>query len=288
MQAVLILAHKNLEQVVELCKRLTPYFNIYIHIDRKTSVNSDVLNELDSMHVHYFSKYNVKWGSYNIVLATIMLMKKALENNQNIYFHLISGQDWPMQDPENILNSFNNDNKIYMNYFKADSESKAGEKLIWWVKYYFNYNQINRRSLFGKIYHRVILYSQKALGINKLKKYHMQSSDIYAGEEWIDIPRDALVYAIKTFDKDINLQKVFETSFCSDEMWLQTILCNSTFKSRINKNIHRYINWTEKNGSYPAILDSDDFDEIRKGKYWWGRKISMPVSNELLKKLDES
>ncbi|WP_295731803.1 beta-1,6-N-acetylglucosaminyltransferase [uncultured Limosilactobacillus sp.] len=286
MQAVLILAHKNLKQVVELSKKLTPYFNVYLHIDKKASINPSLLNELDSMHVNYFSKYNVKWGSYNIVLSTVFLMKKALKNKQNTYFHLISGQDWPMKDPRKIFNDFNDDNKIYMNYFKADDKVKAGERLIWWVKYYFNYNQVNRRSLFGKIYHRIILNTQRVIGIDKFKRYHMESSNIYAGEEWVDIPRDALTYAIKIFDSDTNLKKIFETSFCSDEMWLQTILCNSSFKERIDKNIHRYINWTEKNGSYPAILDVNDYQAIKRGQYWWGRKISMPISKGLIDKLD--
>lgn len=35
-QAVLILAHKNLDQLIKLCERLTPYFNVYVHIDKKT------------------------------------------------------------------------------------------------------------------------------------------------------------------------------------------------------------------------------------------------------------
>ncbi len=282
----MILAHKDLEQVVKLCEKISPYFEIYIHIDKSTFINNEIKTELTNMNVHWWSVYNVKWGSYNIVLATVMLMKEALKDDQNSYFHLISGQDWPLQDPLTIFNNFVNDQNIYMDYFKAKNTFKAGENLIWWVKYYFNYNQINRRSLFGKIYHRLILLIQRMIRIDKLKKNHLDSDAIYAGQEWVDIPRDALSYAIKEFDSNKAIQRVFETSFCSDEMWLQTILCNSNFKDRINKDIHRYINWTEKNGSYPAILDEEDFDKIKNGDYWWGRKISMPISNELIKRLE--
>lgn len=242
---------------------------------------------LASLDVQWWSMYDINWGSYNIVLATVMLMQKALGNENNLYFHLISGQDWPMEAPSKIYKAFINDQNIYMNYFKAVDTEKSGENLIWWVKYYFNYNQINRRSLFGKIYHRVILYAQRIIGVNKLKKYGINQNTIYAGEEWVDIPRDALQYAIERFEQNKNLQRVFANSFCSDEMWLQTILCNSPFKNRINKNIHRYINWTNKNVSYPAILDEEDFEKIKDGNYWWGRKISMPISNALIQKLDK-
>lgn len=286
-QAVLILAHKNLDQLIKLCERLTPYFNVYVHIDKKTKIGMKEQKRLASLDVQWWSMYDINWGSSNIVLATVMLMQKALGNENNLYFHLISGQDWPMEAPSKIYKAFINDQNIYMNYFKAADTEKSGENLIWWVKYYFNYNQINRRSLFGKIYQRVILYAQRVIGVNKLKKYGISQNTIYAGEEWVDIPRDALQYAIERFEQNKNLQRVFANSFCSDEMWLQTILCNSPFKNRINKNIHRYINWTNKNGSYPAILDEEDFEKIKDGNYWWGRKISMPISNALIQKLDK-
>ena len=104
MQAVLILAHKNIDQVVELCQLLKPYFEIYIHFDKKVELTSQQRTELEKNDVKYYSKYNVKWGSYSIVRATVLLMKKALMNKKINYFHLISGQDWPMQSPEKIYN----------------------------------------------------------------------------------------------------------------------------------------------------------------------------------------
>lgn len=286
-QAILILAHKDIDQLIKLCERLTPYFNVYVHIDRKTQIGMKEKEKLTSLDVQWWSMYDINWGSSNIVLATVMLMKKALGNENNSYFHLISGQDWPMEDPVKIYEDFINDQNIYMNYFKAADTEKSGENLIWWVKYYFNYNQINRRSLFGKIYHRVILYAQRIISVNKLKKYGINQNTIYAGEEWVDVPRDALQYALERFEENKNLQRVFANSFCPDEMWLQTILCNSPFRNRINKNIHRYINWINKHGSYPAILDDEDLEKIKNGDYWWGRKISMPISNNLIQKLDK-
>lgn len=38
MQAVLILAHKNIDQVIELSRILKDKFEIYIHIDKKTKI----------------------------------------------------------------------------------------------------------------------------------------------------------------------------------------------------------------------------------------------------------
>ena len=242
---------------------------------------------LDKLHVNYFSKYDVKWGSYSIVRATVDMMKMALDNPKIEYFHLISGQDWPLKEPQTIYSRFENNNKIYMNYWRAVDMRKTGEPEIWWAKYYFNYDQINRRTTLGKIYHRLLLLGQTILRVNKLKKYNIKPEKIYAGQEWIDIPRDALSYAIEYYEKHLELQEIFSTSFCSDEMWLQTILCNSPeYRSRIDKNIHRFIELIEKHGSRPAILDEDDFLKIQQGDYWWGRKIERPISNRLIELLD--
>lgn len=287
MQAVLILAHKNIDQVIELVERLSQTFEIYIHFDKKVTLTDDQKAFLNNSKSHYFSKYDVKWGSYSIVRATIDMMKMALENPNIEYFHLISGQDWPLKDPQLIYNSFEENNKIYMNYWRALDMRKTGEPEIWWAKYYFNYDQVNRRTMFGKIYHRLLLLGQTALRINKLKKYGIDPENIYAGQEWVDIPRDALSYAIDYYENHSKLQKIFLTSFCSDEMWLQTILCNSPkYRSRIDKDIHRFIELVEKHGSHPAILDEDDFGKIQQGDYWWGRKIERPISDNLIKLLD--
>lgn len=288
MQAILVLAHKDVNQVIELCSKLCPYFNVYVHFDKKASISEKQFKSLRKLGINYYSVYDVKWGSYNIVLATLFLVKEALKNEKNEYFHLISGQDWPVKSPEYIYNYFKHDERIYMNYFRADSTEKSNESLIWWTKFYFNYNKINRRSLFGKIYHRLLVITQRLFKVDKLKKYGINKNEIYAGEEWFDIPREPLQYAVNEFDTDKSLQKVFSTSFCSDEMWLQTILCNSPFKDKIDKNIHRYISWIRKNDSYPAILDLDDFNSINNSDCLFGRKFAYPYSESLMQKLNNT
>lgn len=287
-QAVLILGHKNVDQITDLCRNICGYFDVYLHMDKKTNVTDEQISSLKQLGVHYYSRYDVKWGSYSIVRATLLLMRAALDNPQNSYFHLISGQDWPMKDPQTIYDTFEKTSKIYMDYFKAQETVKSGENLLWWVKFYFNYDVVNRRSLFGKIYHRFLILNGRLFRINKLKRYKIDSNDIYAGEEWIDIPRDALKYAVDKFSHDRNLQAIFSSSFCSDEMWLQTVLCNSQFIDRIDKNIHRYISWEHRNGSYPAILDASDYDKINHGDYWWGRKVEKPISDRLIKLISNS
>ncbi|WHS05682.1 glycosyltransferase [Ligilactobacillus salivarius] len=288
MQAILILAHKNIEQVTKLALKLNTHFEIYIHFDKTMSVPKEFKDTLDDNHIHYMSKIDVHWGSWSIGAATVLLMKEALKNSRIKYMHVISGQDWLTDSPINIYNRFTNNNHIYMTYSKAKDVKKAGEFIIWWQKYYFNYDRINRRSTFGKFYHRGLLLIQRLLRINKFKKLGIDL-EIYSGENWVDMPRDAVEYCINYLDSHPNLLKMLQTGCFSDEFWMQTILCNSSkFKQRIVKNHHRYIKWEKQHGSYPAILDKSDFNNIIKGDYIFARKFDNPYSNDLITQLNRN
>lgn len=288
MQAVLILAHQDVNQIIKLSKQLVPTFNVYIHFDTKTSISKQQQAQLNEMeNLQFISKYNVKWGSYSIVKATIALMKLALENKENTQFHLISGQDWPLKPAQEIYDFFEGSDTIYMDYYRMLDEIKTHEPEIWWVKYYFNYDQINRRTLFGKIYHRLLLVAEGMLHINKLKKYNLDEDKMYAGQEWIDIPRKPLEYALQEYDHRPELKKLYSTSFCSDEMWIQTILCNSEYRKNINKNIHRFIVKKAKkfHGEKPIYLTEKYYSQIINGNAFFGRKFKSPESTSLIKKL---
>ena len=88
-QAVLILAHKNFDQLQKLIDRLNDTFELYIHFDKKMPLSDQQKSILAANGVHYCSVYEVKWGSYRIVQATLALIKMALANPNLKYFHLI-------------------------------------------------------------------------------------------------------------------------------------------------------------------------------------------------------
>ncbi|MBP2058099.1 hypothetical protein J2Z60_001276 [Lactobacillus colini] len=286
MQAILILAHKDIEQVTKLATVLNDNFEIYIHFDKKLNIPKSYKQILNKNRIHYISKIYVNWGSWSIGAATVLLMKEALKNPKIDYIHVISGQDWPTDSPVNIYNRFTNDKHIYMIYSKANNRKKSGEPIIWWQKYYFNYDKINRRSTFGKFYHRALLLVQTLFRVNKFKKLGIDL-EIYSGSNWTDMPRDAVEYCINYLDSHPNLLRMFQTGCFSDEFWMQTILCNSPeFKQRIIGNHHRYIKWRKQHNSYPAILDESDFDSIINRDYIFARKFDSRYSRELILKLN--
>lgn len=288
-QAVLILAHKDFDQVLELARQLKSKFDIYIHFDVKMNLSSEEKKKLKNEGIKYISKFDVKWGSWSIVKATIDLMEYALEDKNIDYFHLISGQDWPTQQVNNIYEYFEkNKTKIYLDFEDALSVRKSGEPIIWWVKYYFPYDRINRRSLFGKIFHRINILVQTIIRVNKLRKLDVNFR-IYSGSQWFDLPRYAVEYVLKYLKENKELKGILSTSFCSDEFWVPTILKNNKeFSRNIVKNNHRFIKWEKKNGSYPAILDESDYTDIISTDDFFARKIDINgYSKELVRRLNK-
>ncbi|MDF4188125.1 beta-1,6-N-acetylglucosaminyltransferase [Ligilactobacillus salivarius] len=286
MQAILILAHKNVQQVVELSRKLNSNFNVYIHFDKKMTLDDNCLKFLENENIRYISQEDVKWGSWSIVRATIALMNLALSDKDNRYFHLISGQDWPIINSQEIYDFFEDKNSIYMERYSADRVKKSHEEIINWQKYYYYYDVINRRKLYGKIFHRLTMKLQGLLKINKFKKLKI-NLDIYAGSQWGSLPRDAVEFALDYLDSHENVYKMFETGFCSDEFWLPTILANSSkFRNRYENYNYHFIKWTEQHGSYPAILDENNFIELRQSKAFFARKFDADISRKLIEKLE--
>ncbi|MGI1827024.1 beta-1,6-N-acetylglucosaminyltransferase [Ligilactobacillus salivarius] len=286
MQAILILAHKNVQQVVELSRKLNSNFNVYIHFDKKMTLDDNCLKILENENIRYISQEDVKWGSWSIVRATIALMNLALSDKDNRYFHLISGQDWPIINSQEIYDFFEDKDSIYMERYSADRVKKSHEEIINWQKYYYYYDVINRRKLYGKIFHRLTMKLQGLLKINKFKKLKI-NLDIYAGSQWGSLPRDAVEFALDYLDSHENVYKMFETGFCSDEFWLPTILANSSkFRNRYENYNYHFIKWTEQHGSYPAILDENNFIELRQSKAFFARKFDADISKKLIEKLE--
>ena len=119
-QAILITAYKNIAQLTALADFFDSDFNLYIHYDRKYQVPEKLLKELTSKgNVRFFTqKYKVYWGGRNHLLAILHLIKQSLENEENIYFHLITGQDYPIKSVVEFKEFFpSNINRNYLEHF---------------------------------------------------------------------------------------------------------------------------------------------------------------------------
>lgn len=192
--------------------------------------------------------------------------RRGYENRDITYFHIISGQDWPVIPVEDIYKFYESTDSIYMTCSKSEGVVKSNEPIILWQKYYFDYDHMNRKSLWGKLYHRWTMLFQTLCKVDKFKDLGIDY-DIYQGANWCDLPRYAVEYLLNYIDDHPNYLKMLQTGFCSDEVLCQTALCNSPYRDKIVTNNHRFILWKKQHENYPAILDERAYEEIKAGDY---------------------
>ena len=285
MQACIVTAYHKFNQLNMLIQLLAQNFEVYVHIDKKADKSwKQILQE--SEHIHIYSKFSINWGGAKHLKAIVWLMGEALINKNISYFHILSGDDWPVRNLQEIYDFFEDSNEIDLLTTKMSNMTDEWYKTCAkWQKYYSFLDIFNYKELKQKVLIKIFVKFQQLIGVNRFKKLEIELAQ---GLVWGDIPRDAVEYCMAYIHDYPEFWEFMTYGHASEEFFFQTILANSNiFEKRISNNNYRYMNWTKKNGSYPGILDMDDYDNIINGKWFFARKIDADISAELVHMISE-
>ncbi len=282
-QVILITAYKDFEQLFEISNYFGDSFHLYIHIDKKSKIDTLMLNQLMALNnVKWVTnKYKVNWGSYNHLKSIILLAEEALKNSDNQYFHLITGQDFPIKSKSEFQEHFKKNNKsIYLENFTLPSPcfNNGGMHRI---EYFNLYDVFDAKRQLRWI--QLFIRLQKKIGFKR--KLSGKLPQLYAGSTYWSMPRRALEFSIEKSSHNLMLLNRLKHTFCAEEIYFQTILMNSDFNIHVNSDNLRHIDWEKRNGSIPAILDKSDLSKLLSTNAFFARKFDKRISNELKKKL---
>lgn len=287
MQAILITAYKNYHHLKDLVDFFDDRFNIYIHIDKKSSISKDDIERLSLRKgVQYISQhYKINWGGINHLKAILELAAKAIDNSDNTYCHLITGHDYPIASLDKFADFANtNQHNDFMEYFKLPYPAWPEDGM----------DRLSRYNIYDLIDGRMGLNERLIKGFSKLQKkigfkrsFNKDFPTLYGGSTYWSLKRESLKYVFQYMAEHPKFLKRFRYSFCSEEIFFQTILLNSPFKNHIINNNLRFIIWEERNGNFPANLDYNDYNNIQKSDALFARKFEYPISEQLLKKIKE-
>lgn len=287
-QALLITAYKNPVHLNNLIDVFDDNFPIYIHIDSKgTFTDEDIRNLRSKPNVKFVSRdYKVQWGSINHLKAILQLCREAAKDISIEYVHTITGHDYPIQSPAEITR-FMEENRgtVFMEVNKLPYHAwyKGGlDRLM----YYHPHDLINVRTERNyKLKERLIKLQQK-FRINRSFPKSFPK-DLYGGLVYWSIPTDAMKYILDFSDNNPSFLRRFRFTYCSEEIFFQTIIMNSLYKDRVKSNNLRFVIWQERNGNNPANLDETDYENILKSDALFARKFEFPVSQKLYEILKE-
>ena len=274
-QAILITAYKNFNQLITLTNAFSKDFNIYIHIDKKSLLTREAKQELmKNVNVKYLGQdYIINWGGLNHLKAYLKLSEIALNNKENMYFHLISGQDYPIKNND-YFKMIANEKKDYLSYHTMPARcwNNGGMDRLEYYNFY-DYFDVKK-----SIWPSKIRSLQKKF---KFKRTINNLGKLYGGSTYWSLTRDTLHFVLNFTEENPKFLKRFKYTAISEEIYFQTVIMNSKYSNNIVNDDLRYIDWESKRGGNPAFLDETDFKSLICSNMLFARKIDLE-KNQLI------
>lgn len=289
--AYLILAHKNLNQLRKLIELLDDSRNdIFVHVDSKLSdFNPDEWGKTVSKSSLIFlpDRIRVNWGGVSIMRAEISLLKAATSYDRYEYYHLLSGMDLPLKTQDQIHSFFDaNLGKEFINLweFKKSNLSRFS---------YYTIFPEGESKFRTRIINHIFKGLQMAVGfrINRGIEFRM-------GSQWFSITDDLARYVV---EKEDWLETVFRHTSTCDEIFLPTLVCNSTFRNNlfdpqvvksqkeVNMSNMRFIDWTRgESVRHPWTFREEDYALLMGVDHMWARKFDENVDSIIIDKIYNS
>lgn len=232
--AYLIMCHMDPEFVQRTAIKLSNDRNhVFIHVDKKQDI-SEYIFEHNNVH---FCRNRIEnyWGGWNAVIATINLLKKAMETESFDRYVLLQGQDYPLYSNEYIEEFFNKysdiefcraynlthtkDNKdsmkVYGYWFIDKPKSKISKVLRYPIK------------KICSICNKNLIKYRKGYYVENGVKY-----EVYSGWAQWAITEQCAKYILEFYETHKKFNSYFKYSFPPDEIYFHTIIYNSKFAKK--------------------------------------------------------
>ena len=270
--AVMMLIHKDDEQINRLIKHLSNDFDVYVHIDKRSSVKIE-----NTEKVFVYKEYKTYWGSFNQIMATLFLLRQSYQRIYDRYL-LISGQDLPIKTNKEIIDFFEGNNNEYIDGDKMPVAGIAGNggfdrMTKYWPNYFYRGNK-------NKLLEIIFKFELRIFEIISLFKPRAIDYEFYKGTNWINFTHKCVTRVFEYLEKDRKYINRFKWTNCADEIFYHTILNKLDGLEIINESL-RYINWVD-GPEYPKVLDKDDYMKIINSNKLFARKFDMDIDKEII------
>lgn len=269
--AYLILAHHEYQILDRLIQAIDdPRNTIFIHFDKKVKE----FPRLRTTHadIHFLKdRVDVRWGDVSVIEAEFRLFEEAVNKDKYAYYHLLSGVDMPLKSQNEIHAFFNqHQGKEFVGYSTYDYHNEVERK-------------VNRFHLFPQDFRLspgILPFMKRLIRFFALKMQYIfgyqrnADTNFKKGTQWVSLTDDFIRYIIS---KKKEVLKIYRNTFCSDEIFIQTLCWNSSFKNKIfnydneSEGCMRMIGWRD------GVLydwENKDYDVLIQSKYLFARKFN--------------
>lgn len=269
--AYLIITHGNFPILEKQLRFLdSENADFYIHVDaRARGFDPERYRAIPAKSRVVFAKRTaVAWGGYSMIRCEVELLNLAAAEGYD-YYHLLSGVDVPVKPRAYIEAFFQNAGDMNFINFQAPVISQS---CLDRVRFYYPFQAWNIRNRpLRLLLRKLSSESQRLLGVDRTRacgpEYVFQK-----GTNWFSITHPLALYVIE-WARTPEARRVYRSTCCADEVFLQTIVVNSPFRDTLpphafdgrHRNCCRYIDWTR---GRPYVFTDGDWEELTHTDPW--------------------
>ena len=244
--AYLIMTHENpllLQRMIRTLSFGDEECAFFIHLDRKTAFEG--FSSVCGQNVWFSNnRIPVYWGEFSQVDAILSLVRKAIESPSGYdYCVLITGSCYPLRTGGYIRRFLEaNQGLEYMDILMVPAPGKPLSRL----------NTIRYPST--KPIRRFVFRALARIGLaQRDHRKYLGGLEPYSGDGAWALTREACQYVIDFMAANPHLERYYRKTFAADEAFLQTILGNSKFRERMQRNFV-YVDWSCRMNGHPEML----------------------------------
>jgi Core-2/I-Branching enzyme len=254
--AALIQAYHRPDLLDHLIDRLNgDLWQVYVHLDKKS--DAAAFSHLSPKLRSFQSVYRIHWSSFGQVLATLCLMRRALEDSSNTHFYLMSGQCFPVKTDEQIAALLEAEAGNFITVVKMPVSHKPLQRLTHW-----HFHDATAVGIDNITFKKMAQKISKRLPQRSVTKT-LQGMQPYGGTGWWLLNREAVSAVLRFLDNNRWYLNAFRWSLAPDEMFFQTIIAN--LGVRPDRMAPTFAKWIE--GEPHPLLVSDAI--LREAKASW-------------------
>lgn len=299
----IILAHKDFQQLCRLVLRLNDSrASFIICVDRKTD-EADYLKAVASLsklkNIHFIkNRPKVYRYQFSMVQATIQCIEELFQKNVSFeYAFLLSGQHYPIKTNQEIINFLQkNQGKEFISYFSIPSnvywqDQRGGLDRIerwhfllinnWWHNYP---GKLVRRA--NTSLRSCFMVIPRLISKFLFKRTFPRGFQPYGGSQWWCLSRECLEFILEFVRNNKKFVDFFRYTLVPDEMFFQTIILNSHYKSKLVNDCLVRIEWSVEKRPHPLVMTKLDFAALSKSQKLFARKFDTDEDVEILGMID--
>ena len=281
--AFLILAYNEFW----LLKKLVDFLSnnncdIYLNLDRRAEVPEDVLLYFTSNKaVRNITRRVIHWGGHSMLECELHMLEYALYEKRADYFHLLSGQDYPIKPLSEFFAFFEIEKgKNFLLCEKADFQTIWRRLLLFQPLDWYD-----EREKWGEKISLGLLKFQMKFGL--LRSVRHLPTTIHTGSQWFSLTKRACGFIVSYTHNHKTFFRRLRHTFVSDEIYINSILKKYYDDEKIvSEDNLRYIRWENENGNNPSNLGKEHFAILASRHEFFARKFTYRCGFELVDMID--